>query len=163
MFSLHMLEFQIFVSQIAGVKTMFFVFALLLVVLYVFKYKKDFYKIIFISTSAMFVTYTLKYILKVPRLETMMLFEDSYRFPSGHATMAAVVMSLVMYYSYKKVSSIFLRYFLYILAVSWFLLVSYSRIYLHAHLLIDVVVGGLIGVLATVVVMKVFKHFHYYR
>lgn len=158
-----MLEFQIFISQIAGVKAMFFTTVLLLIGLYVLKYKKDFYKIIFISTSAMFVTYTLKYVLKVPRLETIMLFEDSYRFPSGHATMAAVVMSLIIYYSHKKVRNMYLRYFLYAFGAIWFLLVSYSRIYLHAHILIDVVVGGLIGVVATVVVMRVFRHLHYYN
>lgn len=125
--------------------------------------KKDFYRIIFISTSAMFVTYTLKFLLQVPRLETIIIPESDFRFPSGHATMAAIVMSLVIYYSYKKVSNIFLKYFLCVLVVSRFLLVSYSRIYLHTHVLIDVVVGGLIGVLSTVVVMKVFKRFHYYR
>jgi len=111
----------------------------------------------------MFVTFTLKYILKVPRPETIILFEDSYRFPSGHATMAAIVMSLIIYYSHKKVQNMYLRYFLYILGASWFVLVSYSRIYLHAHVLIDVFVGGLIGVLATVVVMKVFRHLRYYK
>jgi len=157
-----MLEFQIFVSKIADVEVMLFMVLLLLVTLYYFQYKKDFYKILCISASAMFVTFTLKYILKVPRPETIILFEDSYRFPSGHATMAAIVMSLIIYYSHKKVQNMYLRYFLYILGASWFVLVSYSRIYLHAHVLIDVFVGGLIGVLATVVVMKVFRHLRYY-
>lgn len=158
-----MLEFQIFVSKIADVEVMLFMVLLLLVTLYYFQYKKDFYKILCISASAMFVTFTLKYILKVPRPETIILFEDSYRFPSGHATMAAIVMSLIIYYSHKKVQNMYLRYFLYILGASWFVLVSYSRIYLHAHVLIDVFVGGLIGVLATVVVMKVFRHLRYYK
>jgi|GEM_PF-5798139 len=156
-----MLEFQIFVSKIADVEVMLFMVLLLLVTLYYFQYKKDFYKILCISASAMFVTFTLKHILKVPRPETIILFEDSYRFPSGHATM--IVMSLIIYYSHKKVQNMYLRYFLYILGASWFVLVSYSRIYLHAHVLIDVFVGGLIGVLATVVVMKVFRHLRYYK
>lgn len=158
-----MLEFQIFVSKIADVEVMLFIVFLLLITLYYFQYKKDFYKILCVSVSAMFVTFMLKHILKVPRPETMILFEDSYRFPSGHATMAAIVMSLIIYYSNKKVRNVYLRYFLYIFGVSWFVLVSYSRIYLQAHILIDVVVGGLIGVLATVLVMKVFRHLRYYR
>lgn len=157
-----MLDFQIFISQIAGVKVMFISTLLLLTFLFVFQYKKDFYKIIFISTSAMFVTYTLKYLLQVPRLETIFIPESDFRFPSGHATMAAIVMSLIIYYSHKKVRNLYVRYLLYALGVSWFVLVSYSRLYLHAHILIDVVVGGLIGVFATLVVMKVFRHLHYY-
>lgn len=158
-----MLEFQIFISQIAGVKAMFIIVLLLLTLLYVFQYKKEFYKIIFVSTSAMFVTYTLKYILKVPRLENMIIFEDSYRFPSGHATMAAIVMSLIVYYSNRQVKNLFLKYFLYIIAIGWFVLVGISRMYLNAHLLIDIVAGGVIGILATVVVIQVFRHLHYYK
>lgn len=158
-----MLNFQIFVSQIAGVKAMFVAVLLLLVLLYLFQYKKDFYKIIFISTSAMFVTYTLKYILQVPRLETILIPESDFRFPSGHATMAAIVMSLIVYYAHKKVRNTYVRYFLYALGVSWFVLVSYSRLYLHAHILVDVVVGGFIGVFATIIVMRTFRHLHYYQ
>lgn len=158
-----MLDFQIFISQIAGVKVMFVAVLILLGLLYFFKNMKDFYKIIFISTSAMFVTYTLKYLLQVPRLETILIPASDFRFPSGHATMAAIAMSLIIYYAYKKVRNVFLRYFLYVLGVSWFVLVSYSRIYLHAHILIDIVVGGLIGVFATIVVMRVFRHLHYYQ
>lgn len=111
----------------------------------------------------MFVTYTLKYILKVPRLENMIIFEDSYRFPSGHATMAAIVMSLIVYYSNRQVKNLFLKYFLYIIAIGWFVLVGISRMYLNAHLLIDIVAGGVIGILATVVVIQVFRHLHYYK
>ena len=152
-----MLEFQIFISQIAGVKVMFIVTLLLLVVLYCLKQKKDFYKILFIIISAMFVTYTLKYILQVPRLETILIPENDFRFPSGHATMAAVVMSLVIYYAHKKVRNVYLRYFLYALGISWLVLVSYSRIYLNAHILIDVTVGALVGIGATFLGVRIFS------
>lgn len=158
-----MFNFQIFISEIADVKIMLIVTAFLLAALYFFGYKKDFYKVFFVSTSAMFVTYTLKYLLQVPRPDTMLILEDGFRFPSGHATMAAVTMSLVVYYSYQRVKNIYLQYLLYILAIAWFVLVSYSRLYLGVHVLIDVVAGGIIGILVTVVVMRVFRHFHYYK
>lgn len=158
-----MLNFQIFISEIADVKIMLIVTAFLLAALYFFGYKKDFYKVFFVSTSAMFVTYTLKYLLQVPRPDTMLILEDGFRFPSGHATMAAVTMSLVVYYSYQRVKNRYLQYSLYTLAVAWFVLVSYSRLYLGVHILIDVVAGGTIGILVTVIVMRIFHHFHYYK
>jgi undecaprenyl-diphosphatase len=158
-----MLNFQIFISEIADVKVMLVITLFLLTVLYFFQYKKDFYKIFFVSTSAMFITYTLKYLLQVPRPETMLILEDGYRFPSGHATMAAVTMSLVIYYSYYKVKNMYSKYSLYVTGVLWFVLVSYSRLYLGVHVLIDVIVGGIIGVLTTIIVMRIFRHLHYYK
>lgn len=157
-----MLAFQILVSQISGTTIMFSIIAVICVLLYVKNYKKDSLKIIFASTSAMFVTFTLKYLLKVPRPAHMLVVETDPRFPSGHATMASVVMALIIYYSYKYIKNRYLRYFLYVCAVSWFLLVSYSRLYLGVHYPIDVIAGGLIGILSTIIVIKIFKHLHYY-
>jgi undecaprenyl-diphosphatase len=76
--------------------------------------------------------------------------------------MAAVVMSLVIYYSHKHIKNDYLRYFLYVVSVAWFALVSYSRLYLGVHYPIDILAGGVIGVASTIIVMKIFKHLHYY-
>lgn len=110
----------------------------------------------------MFVTFTLKYLLKVPRPVDMLVVETDPRFPSGHATMASVVMALVIYYSHKHIKNRYVRYFLYACAVSWFAVVSYSRLYLGVHYPIDIIVGGLIGIISSVAVLKIFKHLHYY-
>jgi undecaprenyl-diphosphatase len=157
-----MLAFQILVSQISGTAIMFSIIAVICVLFYVKNYKKDSLKIIFASTSAMFVTFALKYLLKVPRPVHMLVVETDPRFPSGHATMASVVMALIIYYSCKHIKNRYLRYFLYVCAISWFLLVSYSRLYLGVHYPIDIIAGGLIGILSTIIVMKIFKHLHYY-
>jgi undecaprenyl-diphosphatase len=117
----------------------------------------------FSGMSAMFITYTLKYLTNIPRPDTMLIIEADSRFPSGHATVAAVVMSLIIYYSHNHCKNKHVQYFLYIIAVSWFILVSYSRLYLQAHYPIDIMIGGIIGALSTIVVMKTFKHFHYYN
>lgn len=157
-----MLNFQILISQISGAAVMFAGIVLLSVILYIKSYEKDAIKIMFTSTSALFVTFTLKYLVKVPRPAHMLVVETDPRFPSGHATIASVVMALIIYYSHRHVKNIYVRYFLYVCAVSWFALVSYSRLYLGAHYPIDIIVGGLIGVVSTIVVMKVFKYLHYY-
>jgi undecaprenyl-diphosphatase len=93
----------------------------------------------------------------------MLVIETDPRFPSGHATMAAVVMTLIISYSNKHIKNNYLKYFLWILAIGWFMLVSYSRLYLHVHYPIDIIAGGLIGILSTMVVSKIFNHLRYYN
>jgi undecaprenyl-diphosphatase len=158
-----MLAFQILVSQISGTLVMFSVIGITSIILYALKYKKDFYKILFSSISAMFVTYTLKYLLKIPRPAHMLVVETDPRFPSGHATMAAIVMTLIIYYSNKYIKNHYLKYTLYLVGVGWFTLVGYSRLYLGVHYPVDIIIGGLIGVISTVVVLKIFKRLHYYN
>lgn len=158
-----MLPFQIFISQAAGPNVMFLALILVAVILYKVHDSKEFYKVFFTSTLAMCISYTLKYLLKVPRPEDMLVFEGDYRFPSGHATMAAVVMALGMHYTHAHVKNKTLKYTLYTLAFLWYTLVSYSRLYLHVHYPVDVLVGGAIGVFSTTLVLVMFKHLRYYR
>ena len=142
---------------------MFTIFLLVAVILYMKNYKKDFYKIFFASSTAMFVALLAKYTFKIPRPPHMLIAETGYGFPSGHATMAAVVMSLGIYYTHTHVHNKRVRYALYLLSIGWYVIVSYSRLYLQVHYLIDVIAGGMMGVIATVAVINIFKHFHYYK
>lgn len=158
-----MLSFQLFISQLAGPEIMFAFAIILAVGLYKEHDTKDFYTILFTSTTAMFVTYSLKYLLKIERPANMLTEVHDYRFPSGHATMAAIVMSLGIHYAHLHIKNKTLRYTVYLLAVTWYLLISYSRLYLHVHYPVDVIVGGAIGVASTILVIKIFKHLRYYK
>lgn len=158
-----MLNLQIFISTISGTEVIFSLALILSFVLFYYGYKKEFYETFFSSATAMCITFSLKYILKIPRPEHMLIVEDGYRFPSGHATMAGVVSALVIYFTYKKVKNKLLKYSLYLFATLWLVLVSYSRLYLQVHYLVDVVTGGFIGLLTVYVIIKIFKHFHYYN
>ena len=157
------LAFQIFISHVADTGIMLTILLMLAFFLYEKKDPRDFFIILFSGAMAMFITYTLKLVLKVPRPEHMLVLEDGYRFPSGHATMAAVVMSLGMYYAHRYVHDKHVRYFLYISAFAWYVLVSYSRLYLGVHYPIDVIVGGVVGISSTFFVIKIFKYLHYYK
>lgn len=142
---------------------MFALAILIAIALYKKHDTRDFYTILFTSTTAMFVTYTIKYTLSIKRPADALVTLYDPRFPSGHATMSALVMSLGIYYAHLHLRNKYLRYTVYSLAVIWYLLVSYSRLYLHVHYPIDVIVGGAIGVASTIVVVKIFKHFRYYK
>jgi undecaprenyl-diphosphatase len=158
-----MLNLQIFISTISGTEVIFTLAILLSAVLFYYGYKKEFYEIFFTSVTAMCITFSLKYILKIPRPEHMLILEDGYRFPSGHATMAGVVSALIIYFTHKHIKNKVLSYSLHLFAILWLILVSYSRLYLQVHYLIDVVAGGLIGIVTTLIIIRVFMHFHYYK
>ncbi len=157
------LAFQIFISHVADTGIMLTILLMLAFFLYEKKDPRDFFIILFSGAMAMFITYTLKLVLKVPRPEHMLVLEDGYRFPSGHATMAAVVMSLGIYYTHRYIHDKHTRYFLYLSAFAWYVLVSYSRLYLGAHYPIDIIAGGLVGISTTFFVIKIFKHITYFK
>lgn len=149
-----MLLTQLFISEISGPEVMFALTIIMAIVLYKRRYIRDFYIVLATSTLAMATTYLLKYLLRVPRPDAMLATVHDYRFPSGHATMAAVIMSLGIYYTHTHVHDKHLRYFFYIAAVGWYILISYSRLYLGVHLPVDVIVGGVIGVVSAIGIVK---------
>ncbi len=158
-----MFLFQVFVSNIAGPAVMSIFIVSLCIYLYMKGYQKDCDRILFSVCIAMACTYTVKLLAHVPRPINSLIVERDFRFPSGHATMAAVVSSLAIYYTYTHVKHARTRKLLYILAVCWFMLVAYARLFLMVHLPIDILVGGVIGVLVTMAVIHMFKHLHYYK
>ena len=75
-------------------------------------------------------------------VDTVHLKEGSYSFPSGHSQTSSVLMfSLASYYNKKK---------LWIGATILVLLVMMSRMYLGVHWPLDVLVGGLLGLVFAV-------------
>jgi undecaprenyl-diphosphatase len=152
-----MFQFQIFISQIGGVRSVTISLILLSIILLIFKkYKATFLILVSVNLS-IFTTFVLKNILKVPRPTNMLIEESSYRFPSSHATVAASVATLIVYFTSLNIKKQKLRYLIYTLSLGWYLLVSYSRVYLNAHILIDVLVGGVIGLMVTVSTLKFWK------
>lgn len=133
---------------------MFAFIIIVAIILYKKKFIQDFYIVLAASTLAMATTYLLKYLLRIPRPDAMLTQAHDYRFPSGHATMAAVIMSLGIYYTYTHIHDKHLRIFFYIAAIGWYVLISYSRLYLGVHIPIDIIVGGVIGTVSAMVVVK---------
>ena len=75
-----------------------------------------------------------------------------YGFVSGHAANSAAIVSFMLI-SLKHVH-VLVKYGL----VIWVFLVSYSRIYLGKHYLLDVIFGILVGFLIAQIVFKICQH-----
>ncbi len=154
-----MFNFQVLVSQIGGLASMSIIVGTISLVLLSLGHKKDSFRVMFSSILAISTTFVLKSIFKIPRPDDMLVNESGYRFPSGHATMAAVFSTLMIYYASKLIKNNFLKCFTYLVAAVWYILVSYSRLYLNVHLPIDVIVGGTIGVVSTIMVIYAVDHY----
>ena len=147
---------------------MFFLTLATAIFLYLINKKIDSLVVAFSAAIAISITFTLKHLFKIPRPENMLVLEDGYRFPSGHATMAAVVATLIIYFTLKYLHNNTAinkahKYILITLAVSWLLVVAYARLYLGVHYLVDVMTGAFIGIVSTIIIIKLAKHLRWFR
>ncbi len=133
--------------------------------LILWKYKQEKYAfvILFSSALALAITYSLKELFKIPRPIHMLIAEDGYSFPSGHATIAGVIFILIIYYSYLHIKNKHLKMLVNILAIIILVLICYSRLYLNVHYPVDIIIGSIIGIGSTIFVEKLAKHLRYFK
>ena len=183
---MNLTNFFINISNIGDTKIMFFLTLATAIFLYLINKKIDSLVVAFSAAIAISITFTLKHLFKIPRPENMLVLEDGYRFPSGHATMAAVVATLVIYFTLKYLHSdhnknsdskntykkninskslliSFSKYILCALAAMWLLTIACARLYLGVHLLVDVMTGAFIGIVSTIIIIKLAKHLRWFR
>lgn len=86
----------------------------------------------------------LKYLVSRPRPLDTVIPEDAHSYPSGHATIAAVVAVVV--------ALLLHRWWVWLVAVVWVLLMAASRTYLLVHWLSDTAAGALLGASVAVIV-----------
>ncbi|MFA5136439.1 MAG: phosphatase PAP2 family protein [Patescibacteria group bacterium] len=131
------------------------------IALFVEKRKKSF--IIFFSASLLFTYWFVEMFLKNIFMRVRPDILDRYRllgdlpyscptdfsFPSGHAAVAFASSVLISHYDKKH------RYFYHGIA----LIISFSRIYLGCHFLLDVAVGGLIGaIISNIIIQRIIAY-----
>ncbi len=86
------------------------------------------------------------------------VIEDSFSFPSGHATSVAFVAGILVYLFIRaKKRSTREKYFAILLGLLFIVVIDFSRLYLGVHYLTDVIAGnmvGLIGVMSTIWIIE---------
>lgn len=92
-------------------------------------------------------TYALKLLFARPRPLPSLVFENSFSFPSAHATLAVAVYGFLMYLVVKKSTARRVQQTLIFLGVMLILAIGVSRLYLGVHYVSDVLVGYAIGFL----------------
>ncbi len=90
-----------------------------------------------------------------PDLMLRAITEDSYSFPSGHATTAAFLFGYIGYLAFLRFRSTVSRVLIICLVAIGILLIDFSRLYLGVHFVSDVLAGnaiGLLGLFVTIVI-----------
>lgn len=114
--------------------------------------------IIALSSSALFVV-IIKSLVGRDRPIDLYSGADSFSFPSGHTTVTAVLMGILVVLIAHERSGRF-KAALYSLAAVYSIFMGFSRIYLGAHWLSDVLAGLLFGACLVATFAFVFGHIH---
>lgn len=99
----------------------------------------------------------IKVMVERVRPENAYMLLTDFSFPSGHATLAIIFFSLVIYMCSKEIKNRLARELFGTINIFIFLLVGISRIYLNVHWLSDVVAGFALGIFWLTLVMLTFK------
>lgn len=127
-----------------------------LILLTIFAIKKYWQKFILllgtIFGSEIFV-YLIKHLIKRDRpLFTSIIFEDGFSFPSGHSLIAVSFYGILAFFLTKKFRKKWQKIIIWMSAIIFIFLISFSRIYLGVHWLSDTI-GGIIGGLIWLIIM----------
>jgi undecaprenyl-diphosphatase len=115
---------------------------------------------IFSMIGGLVVQTVLKIIIHIPRPLDPLVLVSGWSFPSGHTTMAAIFFLLVVYSLKDLIKDNFIRALFVTCGVSIPLLVGFSRMYLAAHRLSEVVAGFLLGIFCVTFFILIFARFH---
>ncbi len=104
----------------------------------------------------------IKWIVHRPRPGNALLDLTGYSFPSGHATMAIIFFSLLLYSFKDDIKNKVLRGFFIAANILLFLLIGFSRIYLNVHWLSDVIGGFALGLFWLTIFILIFKYIGFF-
>lgn len=102
--------------------------------------------LIFMSTAGgLILNAILKRLINRPRPDGGLTPETSLSFPSGHALMALIFFSLILFFFVRKIRNKKLKYLFILSNLSLIVLIGFSRLYLKVHWFSDVIAGLALG------------------
>lgn len=137
------------------------VVAVVAIILTAFFFVKRKFGYIFSFITTFFGTEFSVYVLKEifhrarPPLNTAFIVENSFSFPSGHATIAVALYGFIIYILFREFRSRLHRFFILFFGVLLIFLIGLSRLYLGVHFLSDVIGGYLLGLIWLLVGMAI--------
>lgn len=139
---------MVFITNIISTKTLL-LFTILLFLF--FAYKKKYHKVFLVLLAiggATVLELLLKALIQRARPENALIDASvTYSFPSGHATLAIVFFSLMVYFFKDYIQNKVYRSLFISINILLILLIGLSRIYLRVHWFTDVLGGFLLGIL----------------
>ncbi|MBI5065907.1 bifunctional DedA family/phosphatase PAP2 family protein [Candidatus Woesearchaeota archaeon] len=150
-------KMMIFITNIVS-PTNLFILSILLSVVLIYK-KKWYYFLLFLFSmiGGLLFEVIIKLIAHRARPSNALIKLADYSFPSGHATMAIIFFSLLLYSFKDDIKNKILKNSFIVGNIALFLLVGFSRIYLNVHWFSDVIAGFSLGLFWITLLILVFK------
>jgi membrane protein DedA with SNARE-associated domain/membrane-associated phospholipid phosphatase len=148
---------MLFITQITDPPHLIMLSAVLLGVLVI---RKKWYYSLLLFFSMMFGTLSgllVKFIIQRPRPENTFVMAEGPSFPSGHAVIAIIFFSLLLYVFKDDIKNRLLRYIFIIVNIILFILVGFSRVYLNVHWFSDILAGFSLGLFWLTLLILLFK------
>lgn len=121
---------------------------LILVLLFIKKYKRDIWKVVAISVTSTAVLLLLKLLLqRVRPLVPQISKAHGYSFPSGHSFSSVVFYGMLAYIAYKNIKNTYVKWLLITLLALLIFMIGFSRVYLNLHFASDVMAGFSLGII----------------
>lgn len=121
---------------------------MLAIVLYIKKHKRTAWHCAGLTFFTSLLLYLIKWAVHYPRPGGILQAPLTYSFPSGHTTLSVACYSFIAMLLLKSMKNTASRKMVYYFYAVIILLISFSRLYLGAHWLTDVLGGLLLGVCA---------------
>lgn len=126
--------------------------------------KKDYILPLLITVSgATFVNFFCKSFFHRSRPEMSLFLENTFSFPSGHATISVAFYGFIAYVLVKEVKTWKVKVSIISGAILLVALIGFSRLYLGVHYLSDVLGGHLLGVLWLIIGVGVVEYSFGYK
>ena len=148
------------ITQLSSVTLMKIAYPLLIGILVLFKfYRKALFTFV-AGTGGLLIIYVMKMFFERPRPPYPILYrEESFSFPSGHATFSFVFYGTLAYFIWLTDLPKVWKYIAMTFLVSLSLAIGFSRVYLHVHYASDVLGGFCLGYSWLFLMIYTFRRF----
>lgn len=136
------------------------IFSLILLIFFIYRKWKHHILLLCIGMiGGLVLELSIKSLVHSPRPLNPLTEIAGYSFVSGHSTMSTIFFCTLLYTLKDDVHSELLKYAFILSCVGMFLLIGFSRIYLNAHWLSDVLGGFALGIFWTTLVIIFIKYY----
>jgi undecaprenyl-diphosphatase len=140
-------SFMLFITSLGSAQTILVLLVISCSLFYILRHR--YYSIILLISAAS--SYLLVSVLKIlihrnrPEIQNALVIENTFSFPSGHTMFAIAFYVLLGYLLFRLSKNNIQRFALIIVSSSIAILIGFSRIYLGAHWLSDVLASYFLG------------------
>lgn len=140
-----LLKFFSWITQFGSQE--FISLAMIIFIFWLLYSKQKIFVIPFVTTvlGSILFTSLSKIVFQVERPINSFISEDTFSFPSGHATISVALYGFIAYFIFRSVKNKLIKELAITICSLLIILIGFSRIYLGVHFFSDIYIGYLVG------------------